>query len=112
MEEFWKQFKEEHPFNKSLAAVSIACGDKWNQMSDVEKASYVKEGKKRMAVIEKSWMLISNEQLLDLSQRGILTVNVRGKQFEHGGSLFLLHEQTAHLLKLPEQLPPQLVFSQ
>ncbi|MCD7472244.1 hypothetical protein HAX54_013270 [Datura stramonium] len=50
MEEFRKQFEEEHPYNKSAAAVGIAGGDKWKQLSDAGKAPYVEETEKRKVV--------------------------------------------------------------
>ncbi|CAM8911489.1 unnamed protein product [Rhodiola kirilowii] len=47
MEDFRKQFKEENPNNKSVAAVGKAGGEKWKYMSDAEKAPYVAKAKTR-----------------------------------------------------------------
>lgn len=46
MKDFRKQFKEKNPKNKSMAAVGIAGGEKWKQLSDAEKAPYMAEAKK------------------------------------------------------------------
>ncbi|XP_060195119.1 high mobility group B protein 6-like [Lycium barbarum] len=54
MEEFRKQFKEEHPYNKTVAAEGIAGGGKWKQLSNAEKAPYMAEAKKRMAEYHKN----------------------------------------------------------
>ncbi|XP_060195111.1 high mobility group B protein 6-like [Lycium barbarum] len=54
LKEFRKQFKKENPKNKSVAAVGIAGGNKWKQLSDAEKAPYVAEAKKRMAEYHKN----------------------------------------------------------
>ncbi|XP_060188537.1 high mobility group B protein 3-like [Lycium barbarum] len=47
MEEFRKQFCEQNPSIKSIAAVAKAGGSKWKQMSDAEKAPYMAEEEKR-----------------------------------------------------------------
>ncbi|XP_055806628.1 HMG1/2-like protein [Solanum dulcamara] len=49
MKDFRKQFKEKNPKNKSMAAVGIAGGEKWKQLSDAEKAPYMAEAKKWLA---------------------------------------------------------------
>ncbi|XP_076907815.1 high mobility group B protein 3-like [Bidens hawaiensis] len=54
MEEFRKQFKEENPGNKSVAAVGKAGGAKWKAMSDSEKAPYVAKADKRKKEYEKT----------------------------------------------------------
>ncbi|XP_024990937.1 high mobility group B protein 3-like [Cynara cardunculus var. scolymus] len=54
MEEFRKQFKEENPGNKSVAAVGKAGGAKWKTMSDSEKAPYVAKADKRKKEYEKN----------------------------------------------------------
>ncbi|XP_076954823.1 HMG1/2-like protein [Bidens hawaiensis] len=54
MEEFRKQFKEENPNNKSVAAVGKAGGAKWKAMSDSEKAPYVAKADKRKKEYEKT----------------------------------------------------------
>ncbi|XP_010550497.1 PREDICTED: high mobility group B protein 4-like [Tarenaya hassleriana] len=41
LDEFRKQFNEENPGNKSVAAVGKAAGNKWKSMSDAEKTPYV-----------------------------------------------------------------------
>ncbi|CAM8876446.1 unnamed protein product [Rhodiola kirilowii] len=47
MEDFRKQYKEEHPNNKSVAAVGKAGGEKWKSLSDEEKAPFVAKADKR-----------------------------------------------------------------
>ncbi|CAM8914569.1 unnamed protein product [Rhodiola kirilowii] len=47
MEDFRKQFKEENPNNKSVAAVGKAGGEKWKYMSDAEKPPYVAKAETR-----------------------------------------------------------------
>ncbi|XP_060190201.1 uncharacterized protein LOC132619269 isoform X2 [Lycium barbarum] len=47
MEEFRKQFREQNPSIKSIAAEGKASGSKWKQMSDAEKAPYLAEEEKR-----------------------------------------------------------------
>ncbi|XWS29122.1 hypothetical protein CRYUN_Cryun24cG0001400 [Craigia yunnanensis] len=47
MEEFRKQYKEEHPDNKSVSVVGKAGGEKWKSMSEAEKALYVEKAEKR-----------------------------------------------------------------
>ncbi|GLT39349.1 hypothetical protein SLA2020_135470 [Shorea laevis] len=47
MEGFRKQYKEEHPGNKSVSAVGKAGGAKWKSMSAAEKAPYVEKAEKR-----------------------------------------------------------------
>ncbi|CAM8986685.1 hypothetical protein QQ045_007741 [Rhodiola kirilowii] len=53
MEDFRKQFKEENPNNKSVAAVGKAGGEKWKSLSDAEKAPYVAKAEKRKTQYEK-----------------------------------------------------------
>ncbi|XWS37607.1 hypothetical protein CRYUN_Cryun19dG0059500 [Craigia yunnanensis] len=45
--EFRKQYKEEHPDNKSVFIVSKAGGEKWKSMTEAEKALYVQKVEKR-----------------------------------------------------------------
>ncbi|KAI3757331.1 hypothetical protein L6452_04866 [Arctium lappa] len=54
MEDFRKQFKEENPGNKSVAAVGKAGGAKWKSMSDAEKAPFVAKAEKRKEEYEKT----------------------------------------------------------
>ncbi|KAL8253481.1 hypothetical protein R6Q59_037174 [Mikania micrantha] len=54
MEEFRKQFKEDNPDNKSVAAVGKAGGAKWKAMSESEKAPYVAKADKRKKEYEKT----------------------------------------------------------
>ncbi|XVF59896.1 hypothetical protein PTKIN_Ptkin07bG0312700 [Pterospermum kingtungense] len=53
MEEFRKQYKEEHPDNKSVSAVGKAGGGKWKNMSEAEKAPYVQKAEKRKSEYNK-----------------------------------------------------------
>ncbi|KAJ0718343.1 putative chromatin remodeling & transcriptional activation HMG family [Helianthus annuus] len=70
MEEFRKQFKEEHPDNKSVAAeilllgvlVGKAGGVKWKSMSDADKAPYVAKAEKRKAEYEKNMTAYNKKQ--------------------------------------------------
>ncbi|OMO83376.1 hypothetical protein COLO4_22549 [Corchorus olitorius] len=54
MEEFRKQYKEEHPDNKSVSAVGKAGGQKWKSMTDAEKAPYVQKAEKRKSEYAKN----------------------------------------------------------
>ncbi|XP_023767632.2 HMG1/2-like protein [Lactuca sativa] len=54
MEDFRKQFKEDHPNNKSVAAVGKAGGAKWRSMSDSEKAPFQAKAEKRKKEYEKN----------------------------------------------------------
>ncbi|KAI3734495.1 hypothetical protein L6452_13965 [Arctium lappa] len=62
MEEFRKQFKEENPGNKSVAAVGKAGGAKWKTMSDSEKAPYVAKADKRKKEYEKNMASYNKKQ--------------------------------------------------
>ncbi|XVE82395.1 hypothetical protein DITRI_Ditri16bG0001100 [Diplodiscus trichospermus] len=53
MEEFRKQYKEEHPDNKSVSAVGKAGGEKWKTMIVAEKAPYVQKAEKRKSEYNK-----------------------------------------------------------
>ncbi|KAL9306811.1 putative chromatin remodeling & transcriptional activation HMG family [Arabidopsis thaliana] len=54
MEDFRVTYKEEHPKNKSVAAVGKAGGEKWKSLSDSEKAPYVAKADKRKVEYEKN----------------------------------------------------------
>ncbi|KAI5073487.1 hypothetical protein GOP47_0011500 [Adiantum capillus-veneris] len=54
LEDFRKIYKEEHPDVKGVAAVGKACGDKWKEMSDEEKAPYVEKAAQKRAEYEKA----------------------------------------------------------
>ncbi|KAK9053475.1 hypothetical protein SSX86_030109 [Deinandra increscens subsp. villosa] len=54
MEDFRKQFKEDNPENKSVAAVGKAGGAKWKSMSDSDKAPFVAKADKRKKEYEKT----------------------------------------------------------
>ncbi|MFS7959952.1 putative chromatin remodeling & transcriptional activation HMG family [Helianthus anomalus] len=62
MEEFRKQFKEEHPDNKSVAAVGKAGGVKWKAMSDADKAPYVAKAEKRKAEYDEKMTAYNKKQ--------------------------------------------------
>ncbi|KAI3816928.1 hypothetical protein L1987_10713 [Smallanthus sonchifolius] len=62
MEEFRKQFKEENPDNKSVAAVGKAGGVKWKSMSVAEKAPYVAKAEKRKTEYEKNMTAYNKKQ--------------------------------------------------
>ncbi|XWS42233.1 hypothetical protein CRYUN_Cryun17cG0150500 [Craigia yunnanensis] len=53
MEEFRKQYKEEHPDNKSVSVVGKAGGEKWKSMTEAEKAPYVEKAEKRKSEYNK-----------------------------------------------------------
>ncbi|KAK8606706.1 hypothetical protein V6N13_052468 [Hibiscus sabdariffa] len=54
MEEFRKQYKEENPDNRSVAAVGKASGAKWKSMTDAEKAPYVQKADNRKTEYNKN----------------------------------------------------------
>ncbi|KAE8720681.1 HMG1/2-like protein [Hibiscus syriacus] len=62
MEEFRVQYKEEHPKNKSVAAVGKAGGDKWKSLSEAEKRPYVDKAEKRKAEYEKNMKAYNKRQ--------------------------------------------------
>ena len=53
IEEFRKQYKEEHPNKKSVSVVGKAGGGKWKSMTEAEKALYVEKAKKRKSEYNK-----------------------------------------------------------
>ncbi|MFS7936433.1 putative chromatin remodeling & transcriptional activation HMG family [Helianthus anomalus] len=65
MEEFRKQFKDENPDNKSVAAVGKAGGVDWKAMSTSEKAPYVAKAEKRKAEYEKTMVTYNKKQASD-----------------------------------------------
>lgn len=54
LEDFRKLYKEQHPEVKGVAAVGKACGDKWKEMSEQEKAPYVAKAARKRAEYEKA----------------------------------------------------------
>lgn len=54
LEDFRKIYKKEHPDVKGVAAVGKACGDKWKEMTDEEKAPYVMKATQKRAEYEKA----------------------------------------------------------
>lgn len=54
LEDFRKLYKEQYPDVKGVAAVGKACGDKWKEMSDQEKAPYVAKAVQKRAEYEKA----------------------------------------------------------
>ncbi|KAL6504176.1 hypothetical protein OROGR_026099 [Orobanche gracilis] len=54
MEGFRKQYKEDHPTNKSVADVGKAAGAKWKSMSDKEKAPFMAKAAKRKEEYERN----------------------------------------------------------
>ncbi|KAG7015852.1 hypothetical protein SDJN02_23490 [Cucurbita argyrosperma subsp. argyrosperma] len=69
MEEFRKQYKKEHPNNKSVAAVGKAGGDKWKSLSEAEKAPYVSKAEKRKAEYTKT-MQAYNKRIVRSAEGG------------------------------------------
>jgi high mobility group protein B1 len=49
LEEFRKTFKQKHPDVKGVTAVGKACGDKWKEMSEAEKAPYIAKAAQKRA---------------------------------------------------------------
>ncbi|XP_019423915.1 PREDICTED: HMG1/2-like protein isoform X1 [Lupinus angustifolius] len=60
MADFREEFKKENPNNKSVAAVGKACGSKWKEMSDAEKAPYVAKAAKKKEEYEKTLRAYTN----------------------------------------------------
>ncbi|XP_057870581.1 HMG1/2-like protein isoform X1 [Cryptomeria japonica] len=54
LEEFRKTFKEENPNVKGVTAVGKACGEKWKEMSEKEKAPYLAKAQRLKSEYEKS----------------------------------------------------------
>ncbi|KAK2988228.1 hypothetical protein RJ640_020710 [Escallonia rubra] len=47
LEDFRKEYKEQHPNDRGVAAVGKAAGAKWQSLSDAEKAPYAAKAEKR-----------------------------------------------------------------
>ncbi|KAH7441686.1 hypothetical protein KP509_03G049000 [Ceratopteris richardii] len=62
LEEFRKAFKEEHPDVKGVAVVGKACGDKWKEMTDDEKAPYVAKANQKREEYEKALSSYNQKQ--------------------------------------------------
>ncbi|CAM8934709.1 unnamed protein product [Rhodiola kirilowii] len=62
MEDFRKEFKEQNPNNKSVAAVGKAGGVKWKSLSDAEKAPYVAKAEKRKIQYDKDMKAYEKKQ--------------------------------------------------
>ncbi|CAL0314271.1 unnamed protein product [Lupinus luteus] len=60
MAEFREEFKKENPNNKSVAAVGKACGSKWKELTDAEKAPYVAKAAKKKEEYEKTLRAYTN----------------------------------------------------
>ncbi|KAL6527213.1 HMG1/2-like protein [Orobanche gracilis] len=54
MEGFRKQYKKDHPTNKSVSDVGKAAGAKWKSMSDKEKAPFMAKAAKRKEEFERN----------------------------------------------------------
>ena len=52
LEEFRKTFKAENPNVKGVTAVGKACGEKWKEMSEKEKAPYIQKAARLKAEYE------------------------------------------------------------
>ncbi|KAL4558072.1 hypothetical protein LXL04_036268 [Taraxacum kok-saghyz] len=61
MEEFRKQYKEENPENKSVAAVGNAGGAKWKSLTESEKAPFQAKADKRKKQYEKDMDTYNNK---------------------------------------------------
>uniref|UniRef100_A0A0D6R7A3 HMG box domain-containing protein n=2 Tax=Araucariaceae TaxID=25664 RepID=A0A0D6R7A3_ARACU len=62
LEEFRKTFKEKNPNVKGVAAVGKACGDKWKEMSDAEKAPYLAKAAQKKAEYDVSMTAYKKKQ--------------------------------------------------
>ncbi|KAL8135807.1 hypothetical protein AgCh_010427 [Apium graveolens] len=62
MEGFRKQFKEENPNVKGVAAMGKAGGDRWRSMSDDEKAPFVRTAEQRKKEYEKKMRAYESKQ--------------------------------------------------
>eukprot|EP01018_Ginkgo_biloba_P001733 Gb_39428 [translate_table: standard] len=62
LEEFRKTFKQKHPDVKGVAAVGKACGDKWKEMSDAEKAPYLAKAAQKRSEYDASMSAYKKKQ--------------------------------------------------
>ncbi|KAG1337716.1 High mobility group B protein 1 [Cocos nucifera] len=62
LEEFRKQYKQEHPNVKAVSVVGKAGGEKWKSMSDAEKAPYEAKAAKRKSEYEKQMSAYNKKQ--------------------------------------------------
>lgn len=65
LEEFRKTFKQKHPDVKGVAAVGKACGDKWKEMSEAEKAPYLAKAAQKKAEYDVSMTAYKKKQEVD-----------------------------------------------
>lgn len=65
MEEFRKSYKEKHPEVKSVATVGKAGGNKWNAMTDEEKAPYVSTAAERKEEYERKMNAYRNKEVAE-----------------------------------------------
>lgn len=69
LEDFRKVYKEQHPDVKGVAAVGKACGDRWKEMSDQEKAPYNAKAAQKRADYEKALASYNQKQSTGSSTR-------------------------------------------
>ncbi|XP_010908531.1 high mobility group B protein 1 isoform X2 [Elaeis guineensis] len=62
LEEFRKQYKQEHPNVKAVSVVGKAGGEKWKSMSDAEKAPYEAKAAKRKSEYENQMSAYNKKQ--------------------------------------------------
>ncbi|CAA6655143.1 unnamed protein product [Spirodela intermedia] len=62
LEEFRKQFKQEHPNVKAVSAVGKAGGEKWKSMTGAEKEPYEAKAAKRKSEYEKQMSAYNKKQ--------------------------------------------------
>lgn len=70
LEEFRKDYKKQHPDVKGVAAVGKACGDKWKEMNEEEKAPFVAKAAQKRAEYEKALSTYSQKKITGGSTLG------------------------------------------
>lgn len=65
LEEFRQTFKQKHPEVKGVAAVGKACGDKWKEMSEAEKAPYLAKAAQKKADYDVTMTAYKKKQVDD-----------------------------------------------
>ncbi|KAJ7290890.1 hypothetical protein O6H91_04G057400 [Diphasiastrum complanatum] len=79
LEEFRKTYKESHPNAKGVAVVGKAGGDKWKELTDAEKAPYVRKAAQKKADYDKAMATYKQKQVDEGEEDGSLEESEKSK---------------------------------